>query len=154
MSLDCQLEKIKANKSNDKSMFSQIKLVYILKTTGASWINLFWNFSPWANLRTKVLAETSSSVWTASCGSALSSYPTCVFLSSPSISPSSMVFTFIIDNSWPRFSNPLSTITCGMTRQWIWIDVWCVFKWHPSYLDELQQPFKTMPGITNMVLAS
>jgi hypothetical protein len=32
MSLDCQLEKIKAN----KSMLRQTKLVYILKTTGAS----------------------------------------------------------------------------------------------------------------------
>jgi len=68
---------------------------------------------------------------------------------------------FLIDNSWPRFFNPLSTITCIMTRQWFWIDIGCVFKWHPSYLDELQQlflksvaRFNPMPGITPMVLAS
>ena len=39
MSLDCQPEVIKeANKSNDKSMLRQTKLVYILNTAGASWI--------------------------------------------------------------------------------------------------------------------
>ena len=42
MSLDCQPEVIKeANKSNDKSMLRQTKLVYILNTTGASWIFQF-----------------------------------------------------------------------------------------------------------------
>ena len=126
----------KSKESNDKSMFRQTQLVYILKTTRASWVTQFWNFSFWANLHIKVLAETSSSVWTTSCGSASSTFPTYVFLSTPLIPPSS-----VIDNSWPRFSNPLSTIACGMTRQWIWIDIGCVFKWHPSYLNELQQPF-------------
>jgi hypothetical protein len=32
MSLDCQQKKIKANKSNDKSMLRQTKWVYILNT--------------------------------------------------------------------------------------------------------------------------
>jgi hypothetical protein len=35
MSLDCQVKKIKANKSNDKSLLRQIKLVYILKHYGS-----------------------------------------------------------------------------------------------------------------------
>ena len=96
MSLNCQLEKIKANKSNDKSMLRQIKSVYILKTTenflGHPVLKLLY-------LRKKVLAETSSSVWTINRSSDSSYFPTCVSLSSLSISPSSLLT--ILDQGFP-----------------------------------------------------
>jgi len=47
----------------------------------------------------KVLAEASSNVWIVSRGSASSSFPTCVFLSSSSISPSSLLT--ILDQGFP-----------------------------------------------------
>ena len=150
MSLDCQLEEIKANISNDKSMLRQTKLVYILKKLlELFWVTQLWNFSPWANLRPKVLAKACSTVWTVSHGSASSSFPACVFLSSPSISPSSLLT--ILDQGF-------STLYPLLLASWLGNGfelILGVFKWHPSYLDELQQlflksvaRFNLMPGIT------
>jgi hypothetical protein len=79
MSPDCPIEKIKAmTKANDKNMLRQIKLFYILKTTRSSWVNPFWKVNR---------------------GNASSSFPTCVSLSSPSISPSSLLT--ILDQGFP-----------------------------------------------------
>ena len=134
MSPDCPIEKIKAmTKANDKNMLRQIKLFYILKTTRSSWVNPFCKVNR---------------------GNASSSFPTCVSLSSPSISPSSLLT--ILDQGFPTLY-PLLLLSWPGNG----IDIGCVFKRHPSYLDELQQHalesvarFKTMSGNTSMVLAS